>query len=43
MDRVEAKMSGDAERGGVGNMPKVNLDTDMDHSLGNDLGGKFSE
>lgn len=44
MDRIEAKMREDAERGGVGNMvnmPDMNLDTNMDNALGNDLGGKF--
>jgi hypothetical protein len=41
MDRIEANMRADAEKGGVGNMPSTNLTTDMDHSLGDDLGGKF--
>ena len=43
MDRIEAKMSSDAEKGGgVGNMPTTNLNTSMSHSLGDDLGGKFN-
>jgi hypothetical protein len=49
MDRIEQKIRDDAERGGVGNMPnmpempEMNLTTDMDHSLGDDLGGKFGD
>lgn len=42
MDRIERNMRTDAERGGVGNMPQVNLETNMDHALGDDLGGSFN-
>jgi len=49
MDRIEAKMSQDAERGGVGNMPnmpsmpKIGDSTDLGSSLDADLGGKFEQ
>lgn len=42
MDRIERNMREDAERGGVGNMPEMNLETSLTHALGDDLGGSFN-
>lgn len=44
MDRIEKKMEQDAMRGGGVGLPpaSVNLETSMDHSLGDDLGGSFN-
>jgi hypothetical protein len=44
MDRIEKKMEQDALRGGGVGMPPptLNLNTSMDHALGDDLGGTFN-
>ena len=43
MDRIEAKMRADAERGGgVGIMPDINTTGGLEHAMGDDLGGTFN-